>query len=105
MIRHIVLFKFKKSLNQNDIQQIADLLLNMRNKISQIKDCKWITNIHDRNHDYGFKHGISIDFANQKDLQDYIAHQHHAEVCEHHLFPSLEDGINGLLVFDYEMMD
>lgn len=100
MIQHNVLFRFKSSLDEHDIDRVATALLTMDRYIPGILQASWHINISREQHDKGFRHMISLYFADSAALQTYLSHRHHLYVSENLVLPALAEGACSVLVFD-----
>ena len=74
---HVVSFKFKDSAKKEQIKQVEDAFRELKNKIKEIKDFKWGTNVSPEKHDKGFTHGFILAFDNEKDRDAYLVHPDH----------------------------
>ncbi|WP_413726012.1 Dabb family protein [Sodalis sp. RH16] len=100
MIQHNVLFRFKATLGEDEIHRISAALLTMDRYIPGILNASWHENISREQHDYGFRHKISLYFADNDALEIYLNHRHHLYVRENIILPSLTDGVCSVLIFD-----
>ncbi|WP_213993760.1 Dabb family protein [Sodalis sp. dw_96] len=100
MIQHDVLFRFKGTLSEEQVRRIAVALLTMDRFIPGIIKATWHENISREQHDKGFRHKVSLYFADHAALEDYLIHRHHLYVREHFIQPSLTDGVCSVLIFD-----
>ena len=78
MLNHIVLFKFKASVEETDIQTIEDLLDDLTNKIVEIHQYEFGRNVTQSKRSYDF--ALVALFANPESLQRYIEHPDHLAV-------------------------
>lgn len=95
-LRHVVLFKFKKTATEIEIVKIKKAFADLPSKIEQIKGFEWGLNISPENLNKGFTHGFLLTFNSEKDRDLYLSHPDHkafGEIVE----PILED----VLVVDY----
>jgi hypothetical protein len=79
MLNHIVLMKFKPSVEESDIRIIEDLLDDLPNKIVEIHQYEFGRNIipSERSYDFAL---VSL-FANPESLQRYQKHPDHVAVA------------------------
>ena len=95
-LRHVVLFKFKKEVSKDQIQEVIDAFAALPKKIDQIEDFEWGTDVSVENKSKGFTHGFVVSFKTAKDRDDYLPHPAHQEFVKL-VGPRLED----VLVFDF----
>ncbi len=94
--RHAVFFQFKESATDNDIQQIVDEFMMLKEKIDTIVDIEWgfSESVEGLNDD--FTHAFFVTFKDKAGLETYIPHPDH-EAFVKILKPHLEK----VFVFDY----
>ena len=95
-LRHIVLFKFKDSASENDIERVEKAFSALPSKISEIKKYEWGLNNSPEGLDKGFTHCFQLTFDSEEDRAIYLPHPDHKAFGEL-LGPYLED----VLVLDY----
>lgn len=95
-LRHVVLFSFKETATEADIQQVEDAFIALPGKIPQIKDFEWGTNNSPEGLDKGFTHCFFLTFDSEEDRAVYLPHPDH-KAFGAVLGPHLED----VLVVDY----
>ena len=78
MLNHIVLIKFKASVEETDIRIIEDLLDDLPNKIVEIHQYEFGRNIIQSDRSYDF--ALVALFANPESLQRYQEHPDHLSV-------------------------
>lgn len=96
MIKHIVLFKFKKNVNLKDIQKLEDSFLNL--KIPSILSISGGDNISKEGFSKGFKKGFTLSFKNTDSLNHYLNSKKHIAFVKNFVFPIVDD----VFVFDYK---
>lgn len=99
-LRHVVLFKFKESSSEEDINEVEEAFSALPDKISEIQDYEWGTNNSPEGLNKGFTHCFFVTFESEEDRSVYLphpAHQNFIEVLE----PHMED----VLVIDYWAKD
>jgi hypothetical protein len=81
MIKHVVLFKFKSNVTENDKLKLEQGLGALPSVISEIKEYEFGRNIvkSERSFDFGLISG----FEDPDALQRYNRHPHHLEVLKH----------------------
>lgn len=95
-LRHVVLFKFKDTATESDIEKVERAFSELTSKIKQIKDFEWGLNISPENLNKGFTHGFLLTFGSESDRDLYLPHPDHKAFGEM-IQPILED----VLVVDY----
>lgn len=95
-LRHVVLFKFKETATDADIQQVEEAFAALPAKIPQIKAFEWGTNNSPEGLDKGFTHCFFLSFDSEEDRAIYLPHPDHKAFGEL-LGPHLED----VTVVDY----
>ncbi len=95
-LRHVVLFKFKESSTEADIQSVEAAFSALPGKIPEIKGYEWGTNNSPEGLDKGFTHCFFLTFDSEEDRAVYLPHPDHKAFGDV-LKPHLED----VLVLDY----
>lgn len=98
MIHHIVLFKFYEGTTQNEIQELVEALIVMKNKIPGITRYIWGPSVSIEHLEKGYTHGFIMSFKNEKYRNEYVPHPLHKELIKKFVDPICEAG----LVFDIE---
>lgn len=95
-LRHVVLFKFKESATEADIQSVEEAFSALPSKIPEIKGYEWGTNNSPEGLDKGFTHCFFLTFDSEEGRAVYLPHPDHKAFGDV-LRPHLED----VLVLDY----
>ncbi len=95
-LRHVVLFKFKESSTEADIQSVEAAFSALPGKIPEIRGYEWGTNNSPEGLDKGFTHCFFLSFDSEEDRAVYLPHPDHKAFGDV-LKPHLED----VLVLDY----
>lgn len=95
-LRHVVLFKFKESATEADIQSVEAAFSALPSKIPEIKGYEWGTNNSPEGLDKGFTHCFFLTFDSEEGRAVYLPHPDHKAFGDV-LRPHLED----VLVLDY----
>jgi len=74
---HMVAFKFKPTATKEQIKEVEDAFLGLKEKIPQITSYEWGTNVSPEKHDQGYTHGFILKFKTDKDRDDYLVHPEH----------------------------
>jgi hypothetical protein len=78
LLRHVVLIKFKEGTSSSDITRLEKEFHTMATeKISQVKEYEWGTNVSKENLDHGYTHCFILTFTNEQDCAAYIVHEDH----------------------------
>lgn len=96
LLRHVVLFKFKKDTPAEKIGEIEKAFAALQQKIPQIHDYEWGLNNSPENLNKGFTHCFVLSFKSEEDRAVYLPHPDH-QAFGSLLGSSLED----VLVVDY----
>lgn len=81
MIHHIVLFKFKDSTNEPDIEKLEDGLRSLPARIPEIKRYEMGRDIVRSERSFDF--ALVSSFGDMDSLRRYIAHPEHQKVLKH----------------------
>src|SRR6266481_8544963 len=73
-LQHVVSFKFKSSASSEDIKKVEDGFRALKEKIPQMVNLEWGTNVSKEKHDKGFTHCFIVSFKNEEDRDAYVAH-------------------------------
>ena len=79
MLRHVVLFSFKKTSTAADIDRIVTAFRGLPAKIPAIKDCEWGTDVSPEGKAQGFTHCFLVSFGSEADRDAYLPHPAHKE--------------------------
>ena len=95
VIRHIVLFQFKESVPQSEVDAITTAFNQLPEKIDVITSLESGTNVSPENLTQGYTHAFIVSFANETDRDAYLPHP------AHKAFVKMIDGkLEQVLVFD-----
>jgi hypothetical protein len=98
MIRHILLIKFKSSIEPFHIENIKSLFESMPEKIEGVISVEWGINDSPEGLNNGFTHAVVMTFVDEAARQFYLPHPEHEALKQ--VFVPLLDGI---VVFDYSL--
>jgi signal transduction protein with GAF and PtsI domain len=96
IVRHVVLFKFKTDAAPEDVRKVEKAFMALRDKLKQIADFEWGTDVSTEKLSKGFTHCFFVTFHDEKGRDDYLpsdAHQEFVTLVK----PLLDD----VLVVDY----
>ena len=96
LLRHVVLFKFKKGTTKAQMKEVEDAFSALPSKIEQIKGYEWGLNNSPEGLEKGFTHAFFLTFESEEDRAIYLPHPDH-KAFGAVLTPYLED----VLVIDY----
>lgn len=100
MIRHIVLIRFRSDVEPAQIKAAFDQVVALRGKIDGIVAITAGENNSPEALEKGFKHGFVVDFTDAAARDAYLPHPDHV-VVGGKLVELAENGLDGILVFDY----
>ncbi|MBU1307432.1 MAG: Dabb family protein [Alphaproteobacteria bacterium] len=101
-MRHIVLCKFKASIDEAERQEIFAGLASLRGHLSGITDMSFGRSVSPEGLEQGFMHGFTIDFADAAARDAYLADEGHKKAGARFV-AALEGGFDGLVVCDIEI--
>lgn len=96
VLRHVVLFKFKKDAPKDQIEKVVTEFAALPSKIDTIIEFEKGTDVSVENKSKGFTHGFVVTFATEKGREIYLPHPAHKAFVKI-VGPVLDD----VLVFDY----
>lgn len=96
VLRHVVLFKFKETSSDEEVQKVVDAFRALPDKIPQVHDFEYGTNNSPEGLDDGFTHAILMTFKSEADRDAYLPHPAHQEFIE-----VLKPHMDKALVVDY----
>lgn len=96
LLRHVVLFKFKESSSEEEVQKVVDAFRALPDKIPQVHGFEYGTNNSPEGLDAGFTHAILMTFKSEADRDAYLPHPAHQEFIE-----ILKPHMGKALVVDY----
>jgi Stress responsive A/B Barrel Domain len=96
ILRHVVLLKFKPGASAANIKAVEDAFRVLPSKIDLIKGFEWGINNSPEKLNEGLTHCFFVNFASEKDRDDYLVHPAHKAFAEV-LKPVLEK----VVVVDY----
>ncbi len=96
MLRHVVLFKFKKDTTPEKIKEVENAFASLPGKIDFIKCFEWGTNVSPEGRAEGFTHCFFLTFTSEADRDAYLVHPDHTEFGK-----SLGGCLDKVLVVDY----
>ena len=95
-LRHVVLFKFKEGTPAEKIKEVEDAFRALPQKIPEIAEFEWGTNVSVENRSQGFTHCFLVTFNNAEGRAVYLPHPAHKA-----LGTVLGPYIDQVLVVDY----
>jgi hypothetical protein len=96
VLRHVVLFKFKKSATEEQVQKVVDAFAGLPEKIDAICEFEMGTDVSVENKAKGFTHCFLVTFRDEKGREAYLPHPAHQALVKL-VVPIIED----VLVIDY----
>jgi hypothetical protein len=79
VLRHVVLFGFKETSSQEDVQKVIDAFKALPSQISEIKGFEWGTNSSPEGLNQGLTHAFTLTFHSDADRDAYLPHPAHKE--------------------------
>lgn len=95
-LKHIVLFAFKDSATEDDIQAIVKAFANLKQEIDEVHDFEWGTDVSVENLQQGFTHCFQVTFLSEADRDTYLPHSAHKAFGE-----LLHPHLDKVMVVDY----
>lgn len=102
MIRHCVFVKFRNDIPEAERAAIHADLSALRSVIGGMGAVHFNGNVSPEPFARGFTHGFTIDFSDASARDAYLVHEAHQQAGAR-LVSALEDGTDGLMVFDLEI--
>ena len=90
LLRHVVLFKFKESATQGQIDAVVKGFGELPQKIDAIHDYEWGTNNSPEDHAMGYTHCFLVTFKSEAARDAYLPHPAHQAFVKV-LLPILEE--------------
>ncbi len=78
-LRHVVLFALKEGTPAGTVREIEQAFCNLPQRISEIRDFEWGTDVSVENKQQGFTHCFFLTFQSEKDRDSYLPHPAHKE--------------------------
>lgn len=79
VLRHVVLFGFKETTSQEEIDKIVNAFKALPSQISEIKGFEWGTNSSPEGLNQGLTHAFTLTFHSDADRDAYLPHPAHKE--------------------------
>jgi hypothetical protein len=89
--RHVVLFKFRESSNEETLRGIEKAFGELASKLPFVTGFEWGRNSSPENLHKGFTHCFIVTFRSAADRDVYLPHPEHQAFCRKYLDPHLED--------------
>ena len=102
MLRHIVLIRFGSDVEAAEIEAALRQVVALREKIDGIVGITTGGNTSPENLEKGFRHGFVVDFVDAAARDAYLPHPEHV-IVGRRLVELAENGLDGILVFDYSL--
>jgi hypothetical protein len=101
MIRHVVLIKLRKDMDEPTAAQIFAALKSLQSQIPGIINIAAGTDNSPEGLQRGFTHGFTVDFIDAAARDAYLPHPAHQKVGAM-IVAACEGGVDGVLVLDWE---
>jgi len=82
MLRHVVMFQFKESSSEADVQKVVNAFRELPSKISEIADFEYGVNNSPEGLDGGLTHCFLVTFKSEADREAYLPHPAHTAFVE-----------------------
>ena len=102
VIVHLAFFKWKTGLSEDTLDTLREKFAALQETIPEIRSFRWITNSSTEGLDRGFLEGICVELDSVQARQRYLEHPAHRAFAAGTVLPALEDGLESVMVFDYE---
>jgi hypothetical protein len=79
LLRHVVLFSFQDTATPEQIQAVEDAFAALPDKISEIHDFEWGTDVSVEGISRGYTHCFLVTFKSEADRDAYLPHPDHRE--------------------------
>ncbi|GAB3220144.1 Dabb family protein [Algoriphagus aestuariicola] len=96
VLRHVVLFGFKETTSQEEINKIVDAFKALPSQITEIKSFEWGTNNSPEGLNRGLTHAFTLTFHSEADRDAYLPHPAHKAFGE-----VLGSSLENVTVVDY----
>ena len=96
VLRHVVLFAFKDTSTPQQIREVEQAFCALPNKIAEIYDFEWGTDVSVEHLSQGYSHCFLVSFLREQDRDTYLPHPAHKAFVT-----SLEPHLEKALVIDY----
>ena len=77
LLQHVVLFAFKDSVTAEQVKEVEINFGRLAQKIDEIQDFEWGTNLDSNQKSKGFTHCFVVTFESEEDLKIYEVHPAH----------------------------
>lgn len=102
MINHIVILKFKPHYAESDIEAAVLPLGALKQFIPSMSGFSFGKNVSPEQLNKGFTHAFVMSFEHAQGRDFYLAHPEHQRIATEVLAPMLENGLESVVVMDYE---
>lgn len=102
MIVHYSFFAWRSELSPATLAALRDDFAALAQVIPEIRDFRWVINNSTEGLNQGFGEGVRIEFHDASARQRYLEHPAHVSFAADRVIPALRDGLNSVLVFDYD---
>jgi lysophospholipase L1-like esterase len=82
LLRHVVLFKFKETSTEADVETIVKAFAALPGRINEIQDFEWGTDNSPEGLQQGLTHCFFVTFASEADRDAYLPHPAHKEFVD-----------------------
>jgi 2,3-dihydroxy-p-cumate/2,3-dihydroxybenzoate 3,4-dioxygenase len=89
MVRHMVLFAFKPSVDEEQSSKLLAMLADLPMRFPEMRDFQLGVNVSRRDHRYS--HGMTMSFESLGDLEGYLNSEVHEEFVREIFSPMIEE--------------
>jgi len=101
MINHMVLFKFKESITEEEVIHLFEQIRKLSELFPGIRNFSWGRNNSLEDLTKGFEYALFLQFDSEETRRQYVCHPFNEEISEAVVRPALANGLESALVFDY----
>ncbi|OGG29806.1 hypothetical protein A2973_00340 [Candidatus Gottesmanbacteria bacterium RIFCSPLOWO2_01_FULL_49_10] len=93
MIHHVVLFKFNANATPEKIDEMAKVLVDLKDKIPGIIKYVWGPSVSIEPYGKGYTHAFIMTFDTKEHRDAYVPHPLHKELVKKYVDPICDDGL------------
>lgn len=103
MINHVVVFQFKSNVAESIICAAVNQFGDLKKLVPSIKRFSFGKNCSPEQLNKGFTHAFVMQFENANGRDLYLEHPEHQRIASEVIIPLLENGLESVVVIDYEI--
>ncbi|UNM06062.1 MAG: Dabb family protein [Holosporaceae bacterium] len=105
MINHIVLFRFKKSISNQEINQVFESIKELASMFPGISNFSWGKNSNQEKMSVGYEYALFLQFDSEETRTKYQQHPFNEKISKEIVIPALCTQTNPAVVFDFSCND